>query len=42
MKDQGATFETILGIGAVIVAVNVILILLVRPKPELTPELQTA
>lgn len=39
LKDQGATFEAILGIGAVLVAINVGLILLVRPKRELTPEL---
>lgn len=37
--DRGASFELILGIGAVMVALNVVLILLVRPKKELTPEL---
>jgi MFS family permease len=39
LKDGGATFGTILGIGAILVAVNVALVLLVRPKRELTPEL---
>lgn len=42
LKDGGATFEAILGLGAVLVALNVALILLVRPKPELTPELQAS
>ncbi len=42
LNDRGAAFETILGVGALLVAVNAVLILLVRPKPELTPELQGA
>jgi MFS family permease len=40
LKDQGASFETILGIGAILVAINVFLILQVKPKKELTPELE--
>ncbi len=39
LKDGGASFETILGIGAVLVAVNVALVLMVRPRRDLTPEL---
>lgn len=42
LKDQGATFEAILGIGALLVALNVAIILMVRPRRELTPELETA
>lgn len=41
LQDKGVTFGSILGIGAVIVAINVALILLVRPKQELTPEWQS-
>lgn len=41
LKDQGASFGTILGIGAGLVACNVALILLIRPKVELTPEYQS-
>jgi MFS family permease len=40
LKDRGASFETILGIGAILVAINVFLILQVKPKKELTPELE--
>lgn len=41
LQDRGASFEEILGIGAAMVAVNVVLILLVKPKRELTPELDS-
>lgn len=42
LKDGGASFEAILGIGAVLVAINAMLILFVRPKRELTPELKAS
>lgn len=42
LNDAGASFETILGIGALLVAVNTVIVLLIRPKRELTPEVQAA
>lgn len=41
LNDAGADFELILGLGALFAAINVILILLVRPRKELSPEIQT-
>jgi MFS transporter, Spinster family, sphingosine-1-phosphate transporter len=40
LRDSGASFSTILSLTACAVAVNVLLVLLIRPRPELTPELE--
>ncbi|MBB6049345.1 MFS transporter [Armatimonas rosea] len=40
LRDSGASFAGILSLTACAVAVNVLLVLLIRPRPELTPELE--
>lgn len=38
LRDHGVSFTWILNLAAIIVAINVVVILLVRPRPALTPE----
>lgn len=42
LRAQGFPFESILSLGALLVAINVVIILLVRPRAALTPEQETS